>query len=231
MAQDEQTTIAALDAARKTFRAAVHSHQGRVIDTAGDSVLSVFGTAAGAVNAAIEIQAALEAQSDGEPADSKLRFRIGVHLGDVTEKPDGSVYGEGVNIAARLEGIASPGGIAVYEAIYASVRNRVSASFEDLGPQQMKNIADPIHAFRICAPKAQSPSEGGPPAPLRVGALGINDGSGSATQKRPPSRSQWAMAALLAAIVLATASYAWFRSSIPGPTKSNEKSIAVLPFE
>ena len=118
MAQDEQGTIAALDAARKTFRIAVDSHTGRVIDTAGDSVLAVFRTAAGAVNAAIEIQAALEAQSAVKPRERRLLFRIGLHLGDLIEKPDGSVYGEGVNIAARLEGIASPGGIAVSEAVF-----------------------------------------------------------------------------------------------------------------
>ena len=230
MAHDEQATITALDAARKTFRTAVNSHQGRVIDTAGDSVLAVFGTAAGAVNAAIEIQAALEAQSEFEPPDRKLRFRIGVHLGDVIEKPDGTVYGEGVNIAARLEGIAFPGGIAVSEAVYSSVRNRVSAAFEDLGAQQMKNIADPIHAFRIRAAQAQRSSDDDRLASPHVGTQWNEDGSGSAISKQAPSLPRRAMAALLAVIVLATVSYVWLKGSLTGPTISNEKSIAVLPF-
>ena len=148
------------------------------------------------------------AQSNAEPLDRRLLFRIGVHLGDVVEKPDGSVYGDGVNIAARLEGIAPPGGIAVSEAVYGSVRNRVSASFEDLGAQHMKNIADPIHAFLI-----------------------REDGGGSAIAKRAPSLPRWALAASLAVFVLATLLfYAWLGGPIPGSTSSSEKSIAVLPF-
>jgi TolB-like protein/class 3 adenylate cyclase/Flp pilus assembly protein TadD len=230
MAQDEHTTITALDAARKTFRSAVDSHEGRVIDTAGDSVLAVFETAAGAVNAAIQIQADLGAQSDVEPRERRLLFRIGVHLGDVIEKPDGSVYGEGVNIAARLEGIATPGGIAVSEAVYSSVRNRVSASFEDLGARQMKNIADPVHAFRMCALEAQRSSDSGGLAPPPTGMRWSKEPSDSAISKRALSLPRWATALLLAAILVAALSYAWLKSSFPGPGISIGKSIAVLPF-
>ena len=109
MAHDEQATVTALDAARGIFRAAIEAHDGRVIDTAGDSVLAVFETAAGAVTAAIVVQEELEAQVAGVPADRRMRFRIGVHMGDVIEKADGTVYGDGVNIAARLEGLVQPG--------------------------------------------------------------------------------------------------------------------------
>jgi len=149
MASDERETVAALDAARAAFRAAISSHGGRVIDMAGDSVLAVFDTAAGAVSTALEVQQALERLVQGVPADRRLRFRIGVHLGDLIEKEDGSVYGNGVNIAARLEGLALPGGITVSDAVHAAVRNRVAATFEDIGEQDMKNIADPVRAFRV----------------------------------------------------------------------------------
>src|ERR1035441_1536130 len=143
MSLDESATVVALDAARSAFRAGIESHHGRVIDMAGDSVLAVFETATGAVSAALAIQAQLEILVAGVPADRRMRFRIGVHLGDVTEKADGTVYGDGVNIAARLEGLALPGGITVSDAVQGAVRHRIAASFEDLGEQQVKNIVDP----------------------------------------------------------------------------------------
>jgi len=113
MAADERATVAALDAARKVFRSYIESGQGRVIDMAGDSVLAVFETASGAVSAALAVQEKLKDLIADTPEDRRMRFRIGVHLGDVIEKADGTIYGDGVNIAARLEGLADPGGIAV----------------------------------------------------------------------------------------------------------------------
>ncbi len=149
MAADERATVAALDAARSVFKAQIESHQGRVIDMAGDSVLAVFETATGAVAAALAIQETLTAIEGAVPQDRRMRFRIGVHLGDVIEKPDGTVYGDGVNIAARLEGLAEPGGITVSEGVQVALRNRVAATFEDQGEQQVKNISHPVRAFRV----------------------------------------------------------------------------------
>ncbi|MGL6112656.1 MAG: adenylate/guanylate cyclase domain-containing protein [Rubrivivax sp.] len=131
MSIDDKATVAALDAARAVFRAQIEAQQGRVIDMAGDSVLAVFGTAAGSVNAALAIQAQVNALADFEPEDRRMRFRIGVHLGDVIEKSDGTVYGDGVNIAARLEGLAEPGGVTVSESIRSAVKGKVTARFED----------------------------------------------------------------------------------------------------
>lgn len=141
MARDERATVAALDAARAMFKAQIELHQGRVVDMAGDSILAVFDTAAGAVNAALAAQRLLE----GGP----MRFRIGVHLGDVIEKADGTIYGDGVNIAARLQGLAAAGGVTVSDAVRGSVKHRVQANFEDQGEQPVKNISDPIRAFRV----------------------------------------------------------------------------------
>ncbi len=156
MSIDDKATVAALDAARAVFRTHIKAQQGRVIDMAGDSVLAVFDTASGAVTAALEAQRQLEALAAHVPAERRMRFRIGIHLGDVIEKADGTVYGDGVNIAARLEGLAEPGGITVSESIRSAVKGKVDASFEDQGEQAVKNIADPVRAWRVRAVAAAS---------------------------------------------------------------------------
>jgi adenylate cyclase len=143
MTVDDQATVAGLYAARAVFRRLVDAHQGRIIDMAGDSVLAVFETAGGAVTAALAVQEELAELVQGVPEDRCMRFRIGVHLGDVIEKPDGTVYGDGVNIAARLQSLADAGGITVSESIRTAVKGRqYGAGFEDLGEQQVRNIAD-----------------------------------------------------------------------------------------
>jgi adenylate cyclase len=149
MAQDDRATLGLLDASRGVFRARVEANQGRVVDLAGDSVLAVFETASGAVNAALEIQKALAITGEAQAEARRMRFRIGIHLGDVIEKADGTVYGDGVNIAARLEGLAEPGGITLSGMVHEAVRSRVAAQFADLGEQSVKNIAAPVRAFRV----------------------------------------------------------------------------------
>jgi class 3 adenylate cyclase len=173
MSVDEASTLAALDAARAVFRSHIESNRGRVIDMAGDSVLAAFETAAGAVNASLAIQEQLESLVAGVPADRRMRFRIGVHLGDVIEKADGTVYGKGVNIAVRLERLALPGGVTISDAVLGAVRHRIPATFEDLGEQQVKNIIDPVRVFRVLQVRAQAGSagSGAPLAPARASRL------------------------------------------------------------
>jgi adenylate cyclase len=149
MAADDRATITALDASRAVFRAQIEANQGRVIDMAGDSVMAVFETATGAALAALAIQTELRARIAEVSEDRRMRFRIGIHLGDIIEKPDGTIYGDGVNIAARLEGLAAPGGIAVSASIRTVVKGKVDATFEDQGEQQVKNIAEPVQCFRV----------------------------------------------------------------------------------
>lgn len=162
MAADEGATVAALEAARTVFRQHVEARHGRVIDMAGDSVLAVFETAAGAVDAALAIQRDLARAHEDVAEAKRMRFRIGVHLGDVAEKDDGTVYGDGVNVAARLQALADPGGVTVSDAVRGVVRGRVAADFTDRGEQRLKNIATPIHAFSIDlgidAPPASTPA-------------------------------------------------------------------------
>jgi adenylate cyclase len=148
MAGDERATVAALDAARAVFRTQIEAHHGRIVDMAGDSVLAVFDTAAGAAEAALAVQVEL-GNLQGVPEERRLRFRIGLHLGDVIEKPDGSVYGGGVNVAARLQALAEPGGVTASDAIRGAVKGRVLAGFTDLGEQQVKNIAEPLRAYKV----------------------------------------------------------------------------------
>ena len=154
MACDEHGTVSALDAAREVFSRHIESKQGRVIDMAGDSVLAVFETAAGAVGAALAVQDEITARAVGQAEDCRMRFRIGIHLGDVIEKADGTVYGDGVNTAARLEALAEPGGVSVSDAVECAVRHRVAASFEDVGEKTLKNLPRPVRVYRV-RPTAQ----------------------------------------------------------------------------
>jgi TolB-like protein/class 3 adenylate cyclase len=170
MAADEVNTVALLDAARDVFKARIESHQGRLIDMAGDSVLAVFETATGAVTASYDIQNELAARNAAAPEDRRMLFRIGVHLGDVIEKADGTVYGDGVNIAARLQELAEPGGVAVSEVVHGTVRDRVSVIFEDHGEHSVKNMTRPVRAFRLSVAVSS-------PGPTRsTGALPEHEG-------------------------------------------------------
>jgi adenylate cyclase len=169
MSADERATLATLEAARRLFRTQVEANQGRVVDMAGDSVLAVFETAIGAVSAALAVQRDIDAVQSAAPEDRHLRFRIGVHLGDVIEKTDGSVYGDGVNIAARLQALAEIGGITISDPVHGAVRGKVLASFVDQGEQLVKNFPHPVRWFVVHADRsATTPAPPFPRAPLTV---------------------------------------------------------------
>ncbi len=184
MAADDKATVAALDAARAVFRRQIDAHQGRVIDTAGDSVLSVFETAGGAVAAALAVQEELADLMANVPEERRMRFRIGVHLGDVIEKTDGSVYGDGVNIAARLQAVSEPGGITVSDSIRTAVKGKHAIGFEDLGHQLVRNIEDPVRAWRVHPGGAAAFGPSSMPAPLSV----LRDQDTSVAPLRLPDR-------------------------------------------
>ena len=151
MSLDEQATVATLDAARRVFAAQVQAWHGRVVDMAGDSVLAVFDAPAGAAGAALAIQEELAAADAQLAEDRRMQFRIGIHMGDVIEKADGTVCGDGVNIAARPQALAEPGGITVSDAVRGAVRGKVAARFDDQGEQTVKNIAEPLRVFAMRA--------------------------------------------------------------------------------
>ena len=126
---------------------AISAHQGHIVHTAGDGLLSEFPSVVGAVQCAIDIQRILSEQNTNIPEDRRLRWRIGINFGDVIAEAD-DIYGDSVNIAARLEALAEPGGICITGRVFSEVRNKVDVGFESLGEQWLKNIAEPIHVYR-----------------------------------------------------------------------------------
>jgi adenylate cyclase len=168
MQDDEQATVATLDACRAVFRDRIESNRGRVVDMAGDSVLGVFETATGAVQCALDVQEELGERSAALPEARRMQFRIGVNLGEVIEKADGSIYGDGVNIAARLEALAEAGGVCISGKVLDEVEHRIAAGFEFQGEQEVKNIAKPVTTYRILTgpdrTRAAGPRRSGGPA-------------------------------------------------------------------
>ena len=236
MEADERATVASLEAARSVFLAEVDANGGRVIDMAGDSILALFDSAAGAVSAALSVQEALEVAGLALPEHRRMRFRIGVHLGDVIESADGTVYGDGVNIGARLQAAAEPGGVLVSEAVRGAVKGRVAATFEDRGVQSAKNISDPIHAWavRLAAP----------PSCLRPRRRRRRRGGRAASRRSRPRARRRGRAVLAAGAAVVF----WPRTAPVSPPAvdvspasttasastadvSGKASIAVLPFD
>ena len=149
MEQDEATTMAMLMARRRlVLEPLVSRHHGRVFKVIGDGVLVEFGSAVDAVRCAVELQAGMAAANDELPSARRLLLRIGVNIGDVIVE-GGDRYGDAVNIAARLESLAEPGGICVSNAVYEQVRRKLDCEFDDLGPRAVKNMAEPIHLHRL----------------------------------------------------------------------------------
>jgi class 3 adenylate cyclase len=147
MHRDEETTMALLSARRASIDNLIIEHRGRIANTAGDSVLAEFASVLDAVSCAVAVQQAMEAANAAD-AEQTMRFRIGINVGDVMVK-DGDIFGDGVNVAARLESLAEGGGICVSRGVRDHLRNRANFVFEDLGEQLVKNIAHPVRAFRI----------------------------------------------------------------------------------
>jgi adenylate cyclase len=151
MGQDEEGTLARIkDLRREVLEPKVHDHQGRVVKTTGDGILVEFSSPVEAVRCATEIQECLAATGSREPPKA-LQLRIGINLGDIIIEADGDIYGDGVNVAARLEQIAEPGGISISGKVYEEVRDKLPYSFEDRGEQQVKNITRPVRVYSLQA--------------------------------------------------------------------------------
>ena len=147
---DEDRVLARLRALRSDLiDPAISVHNGRVVKRTGDGVLVEFRSVVDAVRCGIEMQNGLIERNAGLPSDRRIEFRVGIHLGDVVEETDGDLMGDGVNIAARLEGIAKPGAIALSEDAYRQVKGRLDMSVSDLGHKELKNIAEPIRVYSL----------------------------------------------------------------------------------
>jgi class 3 adenylate cyclase len=147
---DEDRILARLRALRSDLiDPTIGVHHGRVVKRTGDGAIVEFRSVVDAVRCAIEVQNAMIERNAGVPEDRRIVFRIGIHVGDVVEESDGDLMGDGVNIAARLEGIATPGAICLSEQAYWQVKGRLDLAVTDLGPTQLKNIAEPVRAYSL----------------------------------------------------------------------------------
>ena len=168
---DEERTLARLRALRSDLiDPAIAVHHGRTVKRTGDGILIEFRSVVDAVRCAIELQSAMVGRNAGVSPDMRIEFRIGVHLGDVVEEADGDLMGDGVNIAARLEGIAKPGAICLSDDAYRQVKRRLDLAVTDLGPTQLKNIAEPVRVYSldVGAPAQARPAPA--PAPEKSAA-------------------------------------------------------------
>ena len=147
---DEERTLARLRALRSDLiDPTISVHHGRVVKRTGDGALVEFRSVVDAVRCAIDVQNGMVERNAGLPPERRIEFRIGIHLGDVVEESDGDLMGDGVNIAARLEGVAKPGGICLSNAAYEQVRDKIGETFVDFGEQSLKNIARPVRVHRL----------------------------------------------------------------------------------
>jgi adenylate cyclase len=162
MGADEVGTLQGLTERRAILDRLIGEHRGRIANTAGDSVLAEFGSAVDAIECAVEAQTAFAEANSSVAPDRRISFRIGVHIGEVMVQA-GDLFGDGVNIAARLQSIAKPGSVCISGATYDQVRKVLPVTFVDLGVQQVKNIQEPIRAYQVGAP-----SETREAAPARV---------------------------------------------------------------
>ena len=226
MGEDEEATLHTLSSHRKLIDSLIEQHHGRFVNSAGDSVLAEFASVVNAVQCAVEIQTTLKSENANLPPERRMEFRIGVNLGDVMV--DGvQIYGDGVDVAARLESLADPGGICISDTVHTQIKNKLPFSYEDLGSQSVKNIADPVRVFRVML-------EGGAPTRTTI----------KATERS--LRKHWrggvfslAGLAIIAATVVFVQHLSLRRptttASIPPAQKSalplpNVPSSAVLPF-
>jgi class 3 adenylate cyclase len=217
MAADEAGTHARLKALRKDFlEPKTAEHHGRVVKLTGDGALIEFASVVDAVECAAALQNGVAERQAELPQDQRIAFRIGINIGDIIIE-DGDIYGDGVNIAARLEGLADPGGICVARNVYNQVKGKVAFGFEPLGEHRVKNIPEPVTVYRL----------------LRDGQL--------ASKLRPKRagmpRWRWAALAMVALAVFAAAGVAVWRqpwqhpAAAPAQALPDKPSIAVLPFE
>ena len=220
MAADEAATVETLKQYREVIRRIVERHGGRVINAPGDAVLAEFPSAVEAVQAAVEVQKSLEGRNLESAPERAMPFRIGVNLGDVIEETDGTIYGDGVNIAARMEALAEGGGICISSTVFDAVEGKLSFGFDFLGEQQVKNIPKPVRVYRVRA--EASPTTGGR----------------NTSADRP---RRWILLAGVAALLaIAIGIGVWWQTvrtsprsgeATVGRAQSVKPTIAVLPFQ
>ena len=225
MGVDDSGTLAALKAHRRELiDPKIAEHDGRIVKTTGDGLLLEFSSVVDAVRCAVEVQRGMAERNAGIAPDKRLDFRIGINVGDIIIDGD-DIFGDGVNVAARLEGLADPGGICVSRNVRDQVLDKLSFAFEDLGAQEVKNIARPVDVYRVSldaqAPAPAVPRQGQRPAPL--------------------TKRRWGPAHALATVAVAlavglgawTAYRAFLQPAVVAPYSAQDRrmTFAVLPFQ
>ncbi len=197
-------------------------HHGRIVKRTGDGTVIEFRSVVDAVRCAIELQNAMIERNAGVPPERRIEFRVGIHLGDVVEEADGDLMGDGVNVAARLESIAKPGAICLSEQAYWQVKGRLDLAVTDLGPTELKNIAQPIHVYSL---QVGVPAQAKAAEPVTPAAL-------------TPRKRRFGLAAALAALLVVVAGGAWWllnanrpaSVAAKAPAEAARLSIVVMPF-
>ena len=210
---DEERTLARLRALRSDLiDPTIALHRGRIVKRTGDGSIIEFRSVVDAVRCAIEVQNGLIERNAGLPSEKRIEFRVGVHLGDVVEESDGDLMGDGVNIAARLEGVAKPGAICLSEDAYRQVQQRLDLKVTDLGMTQLKNIAQPVRVYSL---EVGQPAGAKPKAPTSKPHLGLAP-----------------LAAAIAAVLLLVAAGGWsiLGGRLTKPPQAAHLSVVVLPF-
>jgi adenylate cyclase len=175
MGRDEERTLINLKSFRKTLvDPAIAAHRGRIVKTTGDGMLVEFASAVDAARCAVEVQRSMAVQNADVPQDIRIEFRIGIHIGDIIID-DNDIFGDGVNIAARLEGIAEPGGICISDDAHRQIRGKIDIAFDDIGEQTLKNIVEPMRAWHIRFAGETAPAIRSSPPPTRVQDLALPD--------------------------------------------------------
>jgi TolB-like protein/class 3 adenylate cyclase len=197
-------------------------HHGRIVKRTGDGGIIEFRSVVDAVRCAIEVQTGLAERNAGLPPEKRIEYRVGIHLGDVVEESDGDLMGDGVNIAARLEGVAKPGAICLSEQAYWQVKGRLDLKVTDLGATQLKNIAEAIHVYSL---------EVGQPVQTKPAPSATTVGQAKAVASKWRIDSQ-SFAAALAALLLLAIAAGWYilNGRAPKPAEAAHLSIVVLPF-
>ena len=175
MGRDEERTLTNLKSFRKTLvDPAIAAHRGRIVKTSGDGMLVEFASAVDAARCAVEVQREMAQQNVGVPSELRIEFRIGIHVGDIIID-DNDIFGDGVNIAARLEGIAKPGGVCISDDAHRQIRGKVDIPFDDLGEQTLKNIAEPMRAWHMRLTSETAPAIQSSSSPIQPQALTLPD--------------------------------------------------------
>jgi TolB-like protein/class 3 adenylate cyclase len=228
---DEDRTLARLRALRSDLiDPTISVHHGRIVKRTGDGSVIEFRSVVDAVRCALEVQHTMVERNAGVALDKRIEFRIGIHLGDVVEESDGDLMGDGVNIAARLEGVCDPGAVCLSEDAYRQVKGRLDLAVTDLGQTQLKNIADPIRVYslQVGVPAVAKPAAPAGPVPKRRSSL-ARLAAGIAALIVVAGGAWWLLEANRPAAV-ATKSPALVASNVTTPAEARHLSLVVLPF-